>query len=419
MTGRAEVSEPIREVVAASLEALAGAPVALGPGTAITEGWSAGLGRYPWIVRYPVEGPPGWGVTSVIVKTRRAHDHPRARDTVARERTALEFLRAIGSDAGPRVLAADDALGFLAMEDLGDGIALEDLLVGADPAAATDGLVALARTLARMQAATLGRAAGFYAALRADAPESGTTPALRRDRVRLAGVPFPAYWADVCRCVAEHPGLPDPSGAEGDAASVLGWMTGREAPLALSNGDLGPQNNRITGGRLRLLDFEDAHYRHVLLDAAHLRLPFYGGPCWARLPADVTRRVESAYRAELGIPEVLDDRGYATGVAAATAAWAVVRLARLPKLLDADPPHPLGFSRRGQLLDTVQVAVDAATASGTLPDLRAWFTDTVTALRARWPYLPPSQDVYPAYRERRSNRGRGVTPAAPRSVPRA
>jgi hypothetical protein len=47
---------------------------------------------------------------------------------------------------------------------------------------------------------------------------------------------------------------------------------------------------------------------------------------------------ESAYRDEFAktCPSVLDEETYAAGMAAATAAWAVVRLVRLPKLLAGD-----------------------------------------------------------------------------------
>ncbi|WP_158848737.1 hypothetical protein [Saccharothrix deserti] len=136
------------------------------------------------------------------------------------------------------------------------------------------------------------------------------------------------------------------------------------------------------------------------VDAAQLRLPFHGGPCWSRIPAEVGHQVEPAYRDEFGRsrPDVLDDVTYAAGMAAATAAWTVTRLVRLPELLARDDPHPMGISRRGQLLDTLQTAVDASTTSGTLPDLRAWFEQITAALRTRWPHLPPTQDVHPAYR---------------------
>jgi hypothetical protein len=100
-------------------------------------------------------------------------------------------------------------------------------------------------------------------------------------------------------------------------------------------------------------------------------------------------------------PTILDPPTYTTGMAAAASAWAVTRLVRLPKLLARDEPHPMGFSRRGQLLDTIRSAIDAADAAGTLDELRAWFEHTIAVLRRTWPDLPPSQSPYPAFRARR------------------
>ena len=74
----------------------------------------------------------------------------------------------------------------------------------------------------------------------------------------------------------------------------------RAGPVVLTNGDLAPQNCRLIDGRMRLLDFEDAAGVHPSLDAAHFRLPFYGGPCWGRIPAEVGAGVEAAYREAAG-----------------------------------------------------------------------------------------------------------------------
>jgi hypothetical protein len=330
------------------------------------------------------------------VKTRRPDNHWRAGDTTSRERAALAFLEELGSDAGPRVLAHDDALGFVVLEDLGSGSALEDLLVEDDPEAAAAGFVALAKAVGRMHASTRGRQDSFYAHLRG----SGVSP--QRDRVSLANTPLSEYWATLRLLAGGDDGLPDTATAGSDLDDVLAWMSEPGPMLVLSNGDLAPQNCRLSSGSARLLDFEAAKFQHALLDAAHLRLPFYGGPCWSRLPAEVSGTAEAAFRHEFGktCADVLDEKTYTVGMAAATAAWAVTRLVRLPKLLAVDEPHPMGFSRRGQMLDTIQVAIDASTTAGTLPALRAWFEETSASLRRRWPHLPAAQDVYPAFRSR-------------------
>jgi hypothetical protein len=335
-----------------------GATVTLSSARAITEGWCNTIAVNPRLLRCTADDG-----RTVIVKLRRPPGDPRRADGFRREMAALLLLAELDCDAGPRLLATDDSAGLLVLEDLGSGPALEDLLLGADPGAATEAFVALAEAVGRMHTATLGQA-------------DGTGP--WRYDVR-------EHWARI----EAYTGT---GGAEvGEMLDILD-----SGPAALSNGDVAPQNCRLTGGRARLLDFEDAAAHHPLLDAAHFRLPFYGAPCWARIPAEVGARVEAAYRSATGRA---DDRAYAEGMAAAVAAWTVIRLVRLPKLLAADEPHPMGFSRRGRLLDTLQVAVDAT--DGVLPRLRDFFAGAGRRLRETWPGLPPAQQLYPAYRNTR------------------
>ena len=334
-----------------------GSAVTLDGARPLTEGWCNARSPNPRVLRCTADDG-----RTVVVKMRRPPGDPRGRDGFRREFQALLLLAELGCDAGPRLLATDDSAGLLVLEDLGAGPALEDLLVAGDPDAATAGFVALAEAVGRMHVATLGQA-GDLGPPRFDV----------RDHWRRVGE------------------LTDTAAAGGDVAALTEVLA--SGPMALSNGDLAPQNCRLTGGRARLLDFEDAACQHPLLDAAHFRLPFYGGPCWARIPDAVGARVEEAYRRVTGRA---DDRAYAEGMAAAVAAWTVIRLVRLPKLLAADAPHPMGFSRRGQLLDTLRAGADAA--AGHLPRLAAFFAATGRGLRERWPGLPPAQDVYPAYR---------------------
>ncbi|GLY95014.1 phosphotransferase [Actinoplanes sp. NBRC 103695] len=316
-----------------------GASVSIATARPVTEGWSNTIAVNPRVLRCTADDG-----RTVVVKMRRPPGDPRQRDGFHRELSALLLLAELGCDAGPRLLATDDSAGLLVLEDLGDGPALEDLLVGADPQAATAGFVAMAEAVGRMHAATLGQAEALGA---------------------------PWFWDQI----------------DGPIKEILS-----SGPMVLSNGDLAPQNCRVTGGRARLLDFEDAACQHPLLDVAHFRLPFYGGPCWARVPAFVTERVESAYRRSAGRTA---DRSWAEGMAAAVGAWTLIRLVRVPKLLIEDAPHPMGFSRRGQMLDTLRAGVEAT--DGVLPQLAAHFAATERDLRQRWPGLPAAQAVYPAY----------------------
>ncbi len=96
-------------------------------------------------------------------------------------------------------------------------------------------------------------------------------------------------------------------------------------------------------------------------------------------------------------PDVLDHASYAYGLTAACAAWTIVRAVRLPKLENADEPHPMGFSRRGQLLDTIATTVSCAHQSRSLHCLASWLAEFADALRERWPGIAPAQPFYPAF----------------------
>jgi hypothetical protein len=380
-------------ILCAAIEAVGrelGANVAIRNPAPMIDGWSAQHGEYPYVRRCEADAPCP---STVIVKARRPAG--QGREGIRREWAALTLLAEVGSNAGPRVLArSEEPVELIVLEDLGRGPAVEDLLVADDRLAAIDALVAMARTLGATQLATHGRHDAFYGRL-----ASGVDP--RADRVTLGGATVAQHWATLGE-LASMTGLPATRSADGDLDEVTASLAEPGALLAISSGDLAPQNCRLVDRAVRLLDFESACYRHILLDAAHLRLPFCGAPCWARLPAEVSAAMEDAYRAELApaCPALLDQRTYSTGMATATAAWAVTRLVRLPRLLAQDQPHPMGFSRRGQLMDTMQSAIDAAGEAGSLMALRAWLERSVETLRRIWPGLPAVQEVYPAFRGR-------------------
>jgi|GEM_PF-2458539 len=111
----------------------AGTQIHIAGSEPITEGWSARLGLYPWVIRCTLEGNPDGVPGSVIVKLCRPAAHIRGgSERLHQEQAALEFLTSLGSGTAPRLLTADHAGGILVMEDLGTGPALEDLLLDSD-----------------------------------------------------------------------------------------------------------------------------------------------------------------------------------------------------------------------------------------------------------------------------------------------
>jgi hypothetical protein len=183
------------------------------------------------------------------------------------------------------------------------------------------------------------------------------------------------------------------------------------AYLALSSGDPSPVNCTIAQGAVRFFDFEGATFRHALIDATVLRYLYpTGGPPW-RLPKDMADPIESAYRealAEAG-PDARDDADYEGGMAAASAAWTILRMVRLPKV-EAGPDRkpwllvPPGWSapvptrsQRRQLVAIIDTFIASARRAGTCETLAAWCESLVDALRARWPEATEEIPLYPAF----------------------
>ncbi|SRR5579884_893679 len=363
----------------------------------VTAGWSGQFEAYPWITHCMIESPSSELPASVIVKVRRPAASNRSEPfRFDHERAALAFLTMRGCAAGPRLLAADDDM--LIMEDLGSGPSLEDLLVGSDPIAAEQGLVAFATALGRMHASTSGHAGEYYQVRSRFGP---IDPAF--DRISILDIGIEHAWKQWKQIAGERSYLPAPDakGIEQDIAELLTVLAEPGPLLAFSNGDTCPANCRFSDAELRFLDFEHAAFRHALLDVAALRFPFPACGCWSRLPLEVSLRAEAAYREQMthSCPDVLDEAPYAHGLTVACAAWTIVRLQRLPKLERTDKLHPLHFSQRGQLLDTIAITLSCAQQSHSLPSFVSWLASVNAALRARWPHLATSQPLYPAFQQ--------------------
>jgi len=356
--------------------------------------------------RCALESVGGAVPPTVIVRLLRDDPARTGMTRLHNERAALEFLEAIGSTLAPRFIADDAATGILISEDLGPCPSLLDLLLGDDPLAARHGLLAFAHSIGTLHAQTAGRAAtyaGYRARLRstvADAEDSSV-------RVRVL-----QHWSQVQDAVLRLD-LPPPVGVDTDVETVVTSLATPGPLLALSSGDPSPVNCAVAEGRVRFFDFEDASFRHALIDATVLRYLYpTGAPAWS-LPATMAGPIEEAYRRALAqaCPEVLDDAGYERGMAMACAAWTVVRLGRLARVEagpDRDPwlllppgwnaPVPLR-SRRRQLVAIMETCLAAAARARALETLAAWLDRMVEALRVRWPETTEHLPLYPAFQE--------------------
>ncbi len=221
----------------------------------------------PWFVQrcHLLVGADRRPSGSVIVKWLRSHSSGLRSDPsqVLTERAALEFVTGIGVDLGPRLLAGDHAAGVLVLEDLHPRVPLSDLLAR-DDRLASAGLLAFARALGELHAATVGHEDIYYQRRGALGP---VDPSIERERFLGRG------WRETPASVSALLDVPVSADAERELAAVLAVFSDPGPFLAFSNGDAGSNNFMFDGADGRLIDFEFAGYRHALSDAVCLFVP--------------------------------------------------------------------------------------------------------------------------------------------------
>ncbi|MET8772945.1 hypothetical protein [Streptomyces sp. NPDC004658] len=238
---------------------------------------------------------------------------------------------ALSLGSGPALLGVDPDTPLLVMEDLGAAPTLADVLLGDDPKAAADGLLAWAGALGRLGTGSVAGRAEF------------TRLAARFDQGVPSGPDDP--WIE--RCAAEFPvllarsGVAVPPDLAGELARI-GTLGGDRYP-AFTPGDTCPDNTLLTQDGLRLIDFESATFQSVFLTAAYCRMPF--STCWCvfRLPADLAQQVERTYRTEVVAvyPELAEDAVWEAGLRRAVALWTVHGTVHLlPHAGEDRPMHP-------------------------------------------------------------------------------
>jgi hypothetical protein len=267
------------------------------------------------------------GRGSVVVKAYA--DGPDALGAFTAEASGLSL-----GLAGPELLAVDARHPLLVMADLGHAPTLADVLLGDDAGAARDGLLAWARGLGRLAAASVGGREEL-AALRAryDKGHAGwaeDTSMLDR---------FAALPAEL-----EAAGIAPPAGLVDDL-DALGALVG-DGYAGFTPGDTCSDNNLLTPSGLRLLDFEGAAYHSVFLTAAYCRMPF--ATCWCvfRMPPGLAEEAEEAFRGEVlpVYPDLADDAVWHAGLRRAMAAWTVMMMFLLPDATAED--RPMNRTRR-------------------------------------------------------------------------
>ncbi|MEU0005788.1 hypothetical protein ABZ079_16260 [Streptomyces sp. NPDC006314] len=264
---------------------------------------------------------------SVVVKAYA--DDPAALGAFPAEAAGLSL-----GLAGPRLLAVDPGHPLIVMRDLGGGPTLADLLLGADSEAAQEALLGWSRALGDLAARSPAYAVEFGS--RVEEYRRGHTTWMEGTSILGVVGRLPE--------LLERAGVAPPPGLDADIAEIQALA---DSPYTgLTPGDTCPDNTMLTADGMQLLDFEGAGYQPVFLTAAYCRMPF--ATCWCafRLPGNIGRRAEAAFRRRLlpVYPGLSDDAVWAHGMRMAIAAWSVMTLGALRYAAEED--YPLHSTRR-------------------------------------------------------------------------
>jgi hypothetical protein len=289
-----------------------------------------------------------------------------------------------------RFYGGDRAAGVIVIEDLGDGEALVDRLMGDDPAHAEEGLLMLAECLGKLHAETIGQQERYWQFRDALGPRvlhPGGRALIDHREELMKG--FAAIEVDPA------------AGFEPELAQLSAAMAEPGPFLAYVHGDPCPDNCRIAGGRLRLFDFETSGFRHCLLDAAYGRILFPTCWCVNRLPAAIVPKMEAAYRTELvkGCPEAQDERRFYRELIHCCAAhliWQGIWMLENARQDD----WRWGISTwRQRVLVRLDALAEATEQFGHLPAMGETARRCARRLREIWPPEADQMPLYPAFRD--------------------
>jgi hypothetical protein len=294
-----------------------------------------------------------------------------------------------GGEYGVRCYAGDRAAGILVIEDLGDGEALVDRLMGDDPRQAEDGLRLLAECAGKMHAETIGKQERYQAYRDALGPRGprGGWRRLEEYRERL----LKGF---------DTIGIEPAKGFDEEYGRLAAAMDDPGPFLAYVHGDPCPDNVRIADGRLRLFDFETGGFKHAMLDAVYGRIAFPTCWCVNRLPPHVAPMMEAAYRAELvrGCSAAADDVRFRQELVHCCAAWLIVNGIWMLAEVHRDD-FRWGISTwRQRVLVRLDALADATEEFDHLPAMGATARRCTRRLREIWPGEAEAMPLYPAFR---------------------
>jgi hypothetical protein len=300
-------------------------------------------------------------------------------------------LEVAGDSAlAPTFLGADAYSQLVVMSDLGGGRSLADVLLTGSAMEARTALLDWAAACGRLSVVTNACRSAFDAV-------TARYLAGRPDERHLAGLPGRVLAAAES---AARIAVSAPEGLAAELAEVADAATA-DRYAAFSPGDICPDNNLLTSPGVKFVDFEEAGFHPVFLDAAYITMPF--STCWCvfRFPPELSAEAEAAYREQVSAvwPDLADDAVWQPGMRRAVAAWTMSSTSwLLRRSLAADVPmnseRPSPHTR--QLMRyRWQSLLGELEAAGDLPAIAA-LVRSLLAVTTGW--HAPDLPLYPAFR---------------------
>jgi hypothetical protein len=380
-------------VVEELLSELFAGKVRIGPPEPLTSSKRSNVNRF-FILEGPQHSPKSVIVKQTVkgleVNNTEPTDGPVRK--FLNEWAGLRFLTENAGDASPasRFYAGDRERGLLVLEDLGARAHLDQVLLSDDPASAEAMLVALAATLGRMQALTIGKQAEFEQICRdlqlsVDGVENDNGESVIR----------------TIHLMANTVGVKPVAGVDAELRGLMKSLTEPGPFLAYIHGDPCPDNCLWTDAGLKLVDYEYGRYGHALHDGVYGRIHFPSCWCVNRLPDHVPLKMEAAYRDELikGCPEAADDKQFYRAVVEVCAYHVIERHHDILELLKSDDNWGLSTIRQRALL-RFDIFADLTEEYSHLMALGKTIRAIAKRLRAVWPSEANAMLYYPAFRTR-------------------
>ena len=302
-------------------------------------------------------------------------------EAFAAEKAGLAFVA--GTGAGPDLLASDADHRVIVMSDIGTAPSLADLLLGARAEPAASALLDWALACGDLAARTAGRQGDFAALL----PSAGRPHWLERRIWEIPGL---------LSCFS----IEAPRGLGEDLAHVAALVAPSEFDV-FSPGDICPDNNLVTAGGVKFIDFENAGIHSAFLDAAYLSMPF--STCWCvfSLPDELAQSAQASYRGVLTgtFPDLASDEIWQPGVRKAMAAWTLHALTYLLDRSVAADGSMNGLAtyaptRRQLLWYRWHRLADELDQAGELPAISALMGNLLEATQS---WHAPGLPLYPAF----------------------